>query len=143
MKRTQEINMSNDTLRIILALVVGAHGIGHILFLVPSLGIADWGQSTQSWLLTNALGDTLTRLIGAAIWLLGTLGFGVATFGIFTQTEWWRSLTVASSIVSIVGLALFWANPAASSAFFAFAFDAAVLVALLVFHWPSTTVVGA
>jgi hypothetical protein len=135
--------MSNDTLRVILAIVVGAHGVGHILFLVPSLGIADWGQSTQSWLLTNALGDTLTRLIGAAIWLVATLGFCAVAVGIFTQTEWWRSLAVVSAVVSIVGLVLFWANPAASSAYFALAFDAAVLVALLVFHWPSTEMIGA
>jgi hypothetical protein len=134
--------MSNDILRIILAIIVGAHGIGHILFLAPSLGLADWGQSTQSWLLTNALGDSLTRLIGAAIWLVGMLGFCAATIGIFTQTEWWRSLAVISSIISIVGLVLFWANPAGSSAFFAFAFDAAVLVALLVFRWPSATMIG-
>jgi hypothetical protein len=134
--------MSNDTLRIILAIIVGAHGIGHVLFLVPSLGLATWGQSTQSWLLTNALGDTLTRLIGATIWLVGTIGFCAATFGIFTQTEWWRSLAVISSIISIVGLVLFWANPVASSASFAIAFDAAVLAALLVFHWPSTTMIG-
>ena len=135
--------MSNDTLRIILAIVVGAHGIGHVLFLVPSLGLAAWGQSMQSWLLTNAFGDTLTRLLGAAIWLLGTIGFCAATFGIFTQAEWWRSLAVISSIISIVGLVLFWANPVTSSSFFAFAFDAAVLVALLAFHWPSTTMIGA
>jgi hypothetical protein len=35
--------MSNDTLRIILAIVVSAHGIGHVLFLVPSLGLGRLG----------------------------------------------------------------------------------------------------
>jgi hypothetical protein len=36
-------------LRAILALVIAAHGIGHILFLVPLLGIADWGLSTITY----------------------------------------------------------------------------------------------
>jgi hypothetical protein len=31
-------------LRTVLAVAFAAHGIGHILFLVPLLGIADWGQ---------------------------------------------------------------------------------------------------
>jgi hypothetical protein len=135
--------MSNDTLRIILAILVGAHGIGHVLFLVPSLGIADWGQSTRSWLLTDALGDSLTRLIGAAIWLVAIIAFGAVAVGIFTQTDWWRSLAVIGSIVSIVGLILFWANPVASPVFSALAFDAVVLAALLVFRWPPPTVIGA
>jgi len=40
-------------LRTALTLIIAAHGIGHILFLVPLLGIADWGQSARSWLLTG------------------------------------------------------------------------------------------
>ena len=37
--------------RVIVALLVGAHGVGHILFLLPLWGMADWGQSARSWLL--------------------------------------------------------------------------------------------
>ena len=29
-----------------LGIVVGAYGVGHVLFLVPSLRTADWGQPT-------------------------------------------------------------------------------------------------
>lgn len=105
--------------------------------------MADWGQSAHSWLLTGTLGDTLARLIGAAIWLAGLVGFGAVAVGIFTQTDWWRSLAVISSIISIAGLILFWANPVASPVVSALVFDAVVLTALLVFHWPPATVIGA
>jgi hypothetical protein len=40
--------MSGSTLRAILALVIAAHGVGHVLLLAPCLGLAEWGQSTRS-----------------------------------------------------------------------------------------------
>jgi len=134
--------MSNELWRTILAVVVGAHGIGHVLFLVPLLGIADWGQSTRSWLLTDRVGDRVTRIVGSLLWLAATLGFVAVAVGIFGQQEWWRGLAVGSAAVSIVGLVLFWSDSAASSAFSALAFDVAVLVALLVLNWPPSSLVG-
>ena len=54
--------------RIALAVV-----LGDILFLVPSLGIAEWGQSTRSWLLTNLVGDGVARAVGSLLWLVAIL----------------------------------------------------------------------
>jgi hypothetical protein len=134
--------MSNDLWRTILAAVVGAHGIGHVLFLVPLLGIADWGQSTRSWLLTDRAGDGVTRIVGSLLWLAAMVGFVAVAVGIFGQQEWWRGLAVGSAVVSSLGLVLFWSDSAASSAFSALAFDVAVLVALLVLNWPPSSLVG-
>jgi hypothetical protein len=130
--------MSN-LLRIALAIVIGAHGIGHILFLVPLLGIADWGQSTHSWLL-GAGGPA--RVIGGLIWVLATAGFVAVAVGLFADAPWWRPLAVASAVVSLVGLLLFWATPAASSAFFALLFNAIVILSLWLLNWPSVAVAG-
>jgi len=127
-------------LRAVLALVIGAHGIGHILFLVPLLGIADWGQSTRSWLLT---GESSARLIGSILWVVATIGFCVAVFGLWSQLSWWRNVAIVAAIVSTIGLVLFWANPVSSSAVFALAFNVIVLGALLLAHWPSIEAVGA
>lgn len=127
-------------LRAVLALVIGAHGIGHILFLVPLLGIADWGQSTRSWLLT---GESSARLIGSILWVVATIGFCAAVFGLWSQLPWWRNVAIAAAIVSTIGLVLFWANPVSSSAVFALAFNVIVLGALLLAHWPSIEAVGA
>jgi hypothetical protein len=46
-------------------------------------------------------------------------------------------------VVSIALIAMYWDGLPVSSAFFAVAFDAVVLVALLVLHWPSEATVGA
>ena len=134
--------MSNELWRTVLAVVVGAHGIGHVLFLVNGLGIADWGQSIRSWLLTNIVGDVATRGVGSLLWLVATVGFVAVAVGMFGQRDWWRTLAIGSSVVSAIGLLLFWSNPASSPALSALVFDIVILVALLLFHWPPSTLVG-
>jgi hypothetical protein len=120
-------------LRIALALVVGAHGIGHVLFLAPLLGVAGWGQSARSWL----LGDSgLARGMGSIIWLAAIAGFIAVTIGILSESSWWRTLAIISALVSILGLALFWSTPASSPALSALVFNLLVMGSLLVLHWP-------
>ncbi len=128
-----------NLLRIALAVVVGAHGIGHILFLVPLLGIADWGQSTHSWLLGAG---SPAKIIGSLLWLVATIGFIVVAVGLFGETTWWRPLAVISALVSLVGLILFWSTPAASPAFFALLFNAGVILSLWLLDWPPVAVAG-
>jgi len=130
--------MSN-LLRVVLAFVVAAHGLGHILFLVSLLGIADWGQATQSWLLGSGW---LAKGLGAAIWLVAIFGFVAAAVGLFQMSDWWQQLAIIAAIVSIVGLLLFWVNPPGSPVISALVFDLLVLVALLVFHWPVAVQAG-
>jgi hypothetical protein len=62
---------------------------------------------------------------------------------VFTQASWWRPLLIAASAISICLIALYWGGLPTSSAFFALAFDALVLVALLVLQWPPEATVGA
>jgi hypothetical protein len=134
--------MSNELWRTLLAIVTGAHGIGHIVFLVPLLGVADWGESTRSWLLSAAGGDVLARIVGSVLFLAATAGFIAVAVGMFGQQAWWRGLAIGSAVVSLAGLVLFWANPVPSSAFFALAFNVAVLVALVLLNWPSPSLAG-
>jgi hypothetical protein len=126
-------------LRIVLAIVVAAHGIGHILFLLPLLGAANWGQSAQSWLLGDGL---FAKVIGGLIWLLAIVGFLTVAFGIFQETDWWRTLALAAAVVSTLGLALFWARPAGSPVISALVFNLLVAGALLVLNWPAAAQAG-
>lgn len=132
-------------LRTVLALAIAAHGIGHVLFLVPLLGFAgsttaNWGQSVQSWLLHN---QSLERIIGGVLWAAATAAFCVAAYGLFNQQPWWREATVVASVISLAGLALFWAWPASSAFYFALGFDVVALAALLIAHWPTAEAIGA
>jgi hypothetical protein len=134
--------MSQAIWRIVLALVLGAHGIGHVVFLVSTLGVADWGGPSHSWLLANLGGGTVERVAGSLLWMVALAGFLAAAAGLLAQHEWWRTAAVVSAGVSLLGLAIFWSNPPGSSVFSAAILDVAVLVALLAVHWPSASLVG-
>lgn len=104
--------MSESTIRIITGLVLFAHGIGHIMAILPALNLAStetWHY--RSWLLSSILGDTLSRvlvivLFGAA--LLGFIAAGMGLFGWLVPHSAWQTLAIASAIISLVALALFW-----------------------------------
>lgn len=134
--------MPSEVWRVVLAAVVGAHGIGHVLFLVPCLGIADWGQSTRSWLLARLAGEVGVRAVGSLLWAATTVAFVAVGIGIWAQADWWRAIAGVSAAVSLAGIALFMerrpTQPALNAAFF----DAAVLVALLLVRWPPASLVG-
>jgi hypothetical protein len=122
-------------LKIVLALVLAAHGIGHILFLTPLLGVANWGQQSDSSWLLGAGGPA--RLIGILLFGVALVGFLAAALGLLGVTDWWRTVAIISAIVSLVGTLLFFANPPTSSVIAATVFNALVLVLLLVVHWPT------
>lgn len=132
--------MSNSLWRILIGSVIAAHGVGHLFFFVPTLGLAQWGLTGRSWLLSGHVPDGTVKIVGGALWLLALVGFVAAGIGVWSQQAWWRGVAVASSGVSLLGLALF---AQASQPFLsAGAMDAIILVALLLIHWPATELVG-
>lgn len=123
-------------LRIVLALAVGAHGVGHVLFLVPLWSNSDWGQSTRSWLLGDGV---LAKSAGSLVWIVALLGFIAVGIGLYAGSEWWRTVAIVSALVSVLGLILFWSSPATSPALSALVFNLVVMGSLLVLHWPPQT----
>ena len=134
--------MPNDLLRWVLTITVLAHGIGHVLFmplLAPAMRLDANGHS---WLLTGLLGDTATRWLASALGAVVLAAFAAAAAGIFTETAWWRTIAIVGAVLSAALVVAMWDGLPTSSAFFALAFDAVVLVALLVVRWPSTEALG-
>lgn len=130
-------------IKLLIATAVFAHGVGHILFLMPALGVTRWADQTgHSWLLTSLLGDGATRVIAAVVWTSATVLFVASVVGLYTGADWWRAAAVAGAIVSGVGIIAMWDGLPVSNAFFALAFDAVVLITLLWVHWPSAEVAG-
>lgn len=137
--------MAPNTIRVVIAVVFILHGIGHIMGILSAAGLFVTEQwHSRSWLLTDALGDVVARVIAGVIWLvvvIGFLGVGMGMLGWLVPQAWWRPLAVASSIISLIGLALFWN---AFAAFFnkagAIGVDVATLVAVLLAHWPPTDI---
>ena len=133
----------SDALRIGLALVVFAHGVGHLLFLGPVVGLGNWaGHTGHSWILTGALGDGAARAVAAVVWSTVIVLFVAGVGGFLAGADWWRSVTSAAAAVSIAGIVVYWDGIATSNAIFALVFDVIVLGALLVAHWPSAELAG-
>jgi hypothetical protein len=76
-----------------------------------------------------------TNLIGTVIWLLCTAGFVAAGVGLGAHLAWWQRMATTCSVFSLVGVFLFYAR-GSRTYINAAVFDALVLAALLIFHWP-------
>ena len=148
--------MSGIALRAIIAFVFAFHGVGHAMGIIPALGIVDAGGSSQgwlknwssrSWLLTNLVGDTVSRIVCVILYLAALVGFvgaALALLGWGVPHDWWRTLAVVSAAISLVALLLFW-----NALIFLFphkvgalAVNVATLVGLLVLNWPAEAHLG-
>ena len=140
--------MSGVTLRALVAVVLFMHGIGHVMGLLPALGLSTVeGWNSRSWLLIPILGETVSRILSIILFLAALVGFvasSLALLGWLVPHDWWRTLAVVSSVISIVTIVLFWN---AFVAFFpnkvgALGVDIAVLVCLLMLDWPAEAMLG-
>ena len=140
--------MSSTTLRLIVAAILFIHGIGHVLGIMASLQLSNTESwSSRSWLLTDLIGDTASRLISFVLFLAALIGFVgavLALMGWLLPHEWWRPLSAISAAISLVALGLFWnAFPSLfPNKIGAIAVDIAVLVGLLWLEWPTEAAIG-
>jgi hypothetical protein len=134
--------MSPDLVRWILAVVVFAHGVGHVLF-APLLGGAmKLDASGHSWLLSGLLGDGPTRLVASLVAAVVTAAFLLAAGGIVLQAGWWRGIALGAAVASIALVVAMWDGLPTGPATAAIAFDVLILGALLLVHWPSPELIG-
>ncbi|HEX5579023.1 MAG TPA: hypothetical protein VFY43_05085 [Candidatus Limnocylindria bacterium] len=129
-------------LRLLIVLILVAHGIGHSIGVAGGWGANAWGGSGESWLLSPVLGRSVGILEGL-VWLLPAIGFVAAGAALWLGWDAWRVLALASSVASLGAIALFPAQLPAFSAIAAVVVDVAVVVSLFVMEWPSADAVGA
>jgi hypothetical protein len=126
-------------LKIVVGLVLLAHGIGHSMGLLQIFKVASVNPQWHgdSWILSGVAGPTATQAVGAIIWTIAIVGFA-AVAGVvvgWLPAEWWQPLAIVSSVVSLVGVAFFPIAFPLFSTVGAVAIDVAVLAAVLWFHW--------
>lgn len=92
--------------RIVLGIVLVAHGIGHTLgVLAPSLGDDSW--SLGSWLLPDATPDWTGMAAFAVVAIMFVLA-GLAAMGLLVREHNLRWLTEIAAVLSLISLALWW-----------------------------------
>ena len=127
--------------KVVLALVLLAHGIGHSMGLLQAFKVATVNPQWQgdSWILSGIAGPTITTAVGVVIWSAAILGF-TALAGVmlgWLPATWWQPLAVAAAAVSLVGLFLFPVAFPTMSTIGALAVDVILLVAVLWERWSS------
>jgi hypothetical protein len=126
-------------LKIILALVLAAHGIGHSMGILQVFKVAtvnpQWNG--DSWLLTGTVGASVAQAIGVVLWSVAIVGFvavGAVVMG-WLPESWWAPLAVVSSVVSLAGLLFFPMAFPILSTIGALVVNAAVIAAVVWYHW--------
>ena len=129
-------------LQMLVVLVLGAHGVGHLIGVAGGWFNSAWGGSSTSWLLTPVLGRT-TGVLEGALWLLPGIGFVLAAGLVVGDSELWRPVALVSAAASLLVIALFPGQLPAGSVIGAVLVDAAVITGLLLFNRPAADAVGA
>ncbi len=123
--------------------MLGAHGIGHVLGWLPAWGMASFeGVSTRSWLLTGAVGDTVSRVVAGVLFLAPMAGFLVAAAGLLTGQAWWRQAAVGSAAISLLATALYPSAFTTGSTVGSVAVNVIVLYGVLVARWGEAAMTG-
>ena len=132
--------------RIVIALVLLAHGIGHSMGPLQVFKVATVNPlwDGDSWILGRVVSPTAAQGLGVVLWAIALVGFVVAAavFVGWLPMGWWQPVAVGSAVVSLIGLVLFPAAFPVFSTIGAAAVDVAVLVAVLGLHWlPDSAVI--
>jgi hypothetical protein len=95
-----------------IGLFIVLHGLVHLWYVVLSQKLVAFqpkmGWTGRSWLLTNVLGDSPTRLLAGLLFVLATIGMVVSGIGVMARGEWWQPVLIGSAVLSSVTLVLFW-----------------------------------
>ncbi len=133
--------MSTSTLRYIIISVLIFHGIGHSMGILAAFGVKmSSSSSSNSWLLSNLAGEKVTRIFMILLYASAFLGFicsGLGLAGWLIPAGLWKILVIISSIISLLGMILFWNGLAfLFNKIGAIGVNIAVLISLLWLHWP-------
>lgn len=131
--------------RIIFGIFVVLHGLVHLLYFGHSARYFElkpgltWPEG--SWAFSRLLGNEAAGNLASISLILVAIGLIAGGAGILFSQAWWRPVVVGAAVLSSVVYILFWngrmQNLDAQGAV-AILIDIAILVAVLMFRWPST-----
>jgi hypothetical protein len=128
--------MDATLVKAVVAGVLGAHGLGHVMGWMPALGVVRLeGVSGSSQLLAGVVGEGAMRIVAVGLFALPTIGFVAAAVGLLLGPQWWRPVAAASATVSLAATALFPNAFPLNSTIGSLAVNGLVLYGLLVADW--------
>ena len=131
-------------MRYIVGVFIVLHGIVHLLYFGQSARYFElkpgllWPDG--SWAFSRLLGNEAVRNLASVLLILVAMGLIGGGIGILASQVWWRPVVVGGAILSSILYIVFWngrmKNLDAQGAV-GILIDAAILVAVLIFRWPS------
>ena len=125
-------------LRIVIAVILLSHGIGHSMGLLQVFKVATVNPkwNGDSWLL-SAAGPTFTQVVAVSLWSLALVGFVMLAAVVmgWLPESWWLPLAIGSVAASLAGLLFFPIAFPVFSTLGALAANVVVLVAVLWYQW--------
>jgi uncharacterized membrane protein YphA (DoxX/SURF4 family) len=134
----------NPMLRIVLGIFMVLHGLVHLLYYGQSRGLFElqrgmvWPEG--AWAFSRLLGDGTARRLASAACIVAAVGFVAGGTGILAGQAWWRPAVVGAAAFSTVIFALFWdgsLHRLDNQGAIAILINAAILIAVLILHWPA------
>lgn len=129
-------------LKIVIALVLLGHGIGHSMGLLQTFQVARVNPAWdgQSWILSGVAGPSVTQLVGIVVWSVALIGFVVLAGVVmgWLPVAWWVPLAILSAVASLIGVLLFPTAFPTISTIGAVAVDLSVLLAVTLADWSPT-----
>ena len=81
------------------------HGLIHIIGTLTEFNLVEIDDFSGKTLIS--LSDTTKKVLGV-IWALVMIMFFVSAYGLYADLDWWRSLTIASIIISQILVIIWW-----------------------------------
>jgi hypothetical protein len=108
----RQITKGDIMLRFLIGLFIILHGLVHLWYFTLSQRLVvfkpEMGWTGKSWILSSLLGDSTTRLLAGALFVLVAIVFVISGVGLFVGAEWWRTALISSAIFSCAIILIFW-----------------------------------
>jgi hypothetical protein len=120
-----------------------AHGLVHLLYVGQSLRFFElkpgltWPDG--AWAFSWLTGDSGARLLAALLFTLVAAAFVISGVALVFRQAWWQPVALGAAGVSAVAVVFLWngrLQALDAQGVFAILISAAILVAVLVLHWP-------
>ena len=121
-----------NVIKYVIVLALLAHGIGHVMGFLAAWTKLPMGFVDRPWVFGGEvkIQTAIGRIFGL-LWLVALVGFVGAGIGLLLQRDWWSTLAIASSVISIAVIVPWWNTVTPSARLWPLLVDVLVLVALL------------
>jgi hypothetical protein len=130
-------------IKLVVGVFIVLHGLVHLLYFGQSRRFfalqPDMVWPDGSWAFSHLVGQEAGRWLAGTACVLAAAGFLVGGLAILLGQAWWRPVVVAAALFSAVLFVLFWDggwHKLADQGLVALLINAAIVVTVLVLHWP-------